>query len=80
MSDSSTNPRTLRGTVVSAKAKDTITVAVERFVKHPKYHKFIKRTKRYQAHDSGNTAQEGDEVTITETRPVSKTKRFTLTR
>jgi len=72
------NPRTLRGVVVSDKMTDTIVVAVERFLKHPKYHKFIKRTKKYHAHDEGNTAQVGDQVEITETKPISKTKRFTL--
>lgn len=78
MTDQSKTPRKLSGTVVSAKMKDTIVVAVERFVKHPKYHKFIKRTKRYQAHDGGNTKQEGDKVTIVETKPISKNKRFTV--
>lgn len=78
MTDQSTNPRQLTGTVVSSKMKDTIVVAVERFVKHAKYHKFIKRTKRYQAHDVGNTKHEGDKVTIVETKPISKNKRFTV--
>ena len=78
MEHKSTNPRKLTGTVVSTKMKNTITVAVERFVKHPKYHKFIKRTRRYFAHDEGNTKHEGDKVTIIETKPISKNKRFTL--
>ena len=68
----------MSGTVVSTKMKDTIVVAVERFFKHPKYHKFIKRTSRYQAHDEGNSAQEGDKVTIIETKPISKNKRFMI--
>lgn len=72
------NRRTLRGTVVSAKMQDTITVAVERFVKHPKYHKFIRRTKKYLVHDADNTATEGMAVVIQETRPRSKRKRFEL--
>ena len=72
------NPRTLTGTVVSDKMTDTIVVAVERFVKHPKYQKFLKSTKRYHVHDAGNTAKEGDKVTITETKPISKKKRFVL--
>tara|TARA_B100000686_G_C16442368_1_gene787637 strand:+ start:372 stop:632 length:261 start_codon:yes stop_codon:yes gene_type:complete len=72
------NPRKLRGTVVSNKMKDTVMVAVERFVQHPKYKKFFKSTKRYAAHDEGNTAQVGDVVEIVETRPISKTKKFTL--
>ncbi len=74
------NPRKLTGTVVSNKMTDTIVVAVERFVKHPKYQKFLKSTKRYHAHDAGNTAQEGDKVTIIETKPISKKKRFTLSK
>lgn len=70
------NGRVFRGTVVSAKMKDTIAVAVERYVKHPKYKKFIRRKKKFLAHDSGNTRVEGDMVTIRETAPRSKRKRF----
>jgi small subunit ribosomal protein S17 len=58
--------------------KDTITVAVERYVKHPKYQKFMRRTKKFLVHDAGNTAKEGDIVDIGETRPLSKRKRFEL--
>jgi small subunit ribosomal protein S17 len=58
--------------------KDTITVAVERYVKHPKYQKFMRRTKKFLVHDAGNTAKEGDVVDIRETRPLSKRKRFEL--
>jgi len=68
--------KTLTGVVVSDKMKDTIVVAVSRFVKHPKYHKFVKRVKRYHAHDPGNTKKEGDTVDILECKPVSKTKHF----
>lgn len=68
--------KTLKGTVVSDKMKDTVVVLVERYVKHAKYGKYIKRRKRYAAHDAGNTKHVGDAVTIVETRPVSKTKRF----
>jgi small subunit ribosomal protein S17 len=68
--------REFRGTVVSTKMKDTVTVAVERYVKHPKYQKFQRRTKKFLAHDEGNTVQEGDVVTIRETRPISKRKTF----
>ncbi len=71
-------PRVLSGVVVSAKMKDTIVVAVTRFVKHPKYRKFIKRVKRYHAHDAGNTKKEGDKVDIIECRPISKLKHFTI--
>lgn len=63
---------------MSAKMKNTIVVAVTRFVKHPKYRKFIARVKRYHVHDEGNTAKEGDKVLIRETRPISKTKHFTI--
>lgn len=70
--------RVLHGTVVSTKMKDTITVAVERYVKHPKYQKFMKRTKKFLVHDAGNTAQEGAMVEIRECRPLSRRKHFTL--
>ncbi len=70
--------RILSGTVVSAKMKDTITVAVERYVQHPKYKKFMRRTKKFLVHDAGNTATEGMLVDIQETRPLSKRKRFIL--
>ncbi len=72
------NGRVLRGTVVSTKMKDTITVAVERYVMHPKYKKFMRRTKKYLVHDAGNTAKEGMVVDIKETRPLSKRKSFEL--
>ena len=73
-----TNPRRLTGIVTSTKMQDTAVVAVERLVRHPRYQKYIKTTKKYQAHDVGNTAQEGDKVTIEETKPISKNKRFVL--
>lgn len=73
-----TNGRVLRGTVVSTKMQDTITVAVERYVMHPKYKKFMRRTKKFLVHDKGNTAKEGDKVEIRETRPLSKRKHFEL--
>lgn len=68
----------LTGTVVSNKMKDTIVVEVSRYVKHPKYQKFIKSSKKFKAHDAGNTAQIGDKVEIEETKPVSKDKHFKL--
>ncbi len=58
--------------------KDTITVAVERYEKHPKYKKYMRRTKKFLVHDSGNTAKEGEVVDIRETRPLSKRKHFEL--
>ncbi len=70
--------RTLRGMVVASKMQDTITVAVERYVKHPKYKKYQRRTKKYLVHDAGNTAALGDTVTIRECNPRSKRKRFEL--
>lgn len=70
--------RVLRGTVVSTKMQDTITVAVERYIKHPKYKKYQRRTKKFLVHDKGNTAQVGEKVDIIETRPISKRKRFAL--
>jgi len=70
--------RVLRGTVVSTKMKDTITVAVERYVKHPKYKKYQRRTKKYLVHDAGNTATLGAVVDIHEVRPISRRKHFTL--
>ncbi len=70
--------RVLRGTVVSTKMQDTITVAVERYVMHPKYKKFMRRTKKFLVDDKGNTAHEGDKVEIRETRPLSKRKHFEL--
>ncbi len=73
-----TKRRILRGRVVSTKMKDTITVAVERYVKHPKYKKFMRRTKKFLVHDAGNTAKEGDVVDIRETRPLSRHKHFEL--
>lgn len=73
-----TKPQSFRGTVVKTAMKDTATVAVSRYVKHPKYKKYQVRTKKYQVHDEGNTAKVGDEVTIIASRPISKLKRFTL--
>ncbi len=70
--------RTLRGKVVSTKMQDTITVAVERYVKQPKYKKFMRRTKKFLVHDAGNTAKEGQVVDIREIRPMSKRKHFEL--
>jgi len=72
------NGRVLRGTVVSSKMTDTITVAVERYVMHPKYKKFMRRTKKFLVHDKGNTAKVGTTVDIKETRPISKRKSFEL--
>ena len=66
------------GLVVSAKMDKTITVKVERRVKHPIYGKYMKRSNKIHAHDPENVCQEGDLVTIEETRPISKTKAWKL--
>lgn len=68
--------RVLKGKVVSDKMKDTVVVLVERYIKLPKYEKYVTRTKRYKAHDAGNTKKIGDIVNIEECRPMSKDKRF----
>ncbi len=72
------NPRKLTGVVVSAKMQDTAVVKVDRYEKHPKYGKFMTTSKKYSVHNPGNAAQEGDKVTIIESKPISKTKRFTI--
>jgi small subunit ribosomal protein S17 len=66
------------GRVVSNKMQKTITVAVDRKVKHPIYGKFVNRTTKFKAHDEANTAGIGDTVRIMETRPLSKDKRWRL--
>ncbi len=66
--------RVLQGLVVSDKCHQTVTVLVERRVMHPLYKKFIKRSKRYHAHDAENRCKAGDMVRIRECRPISKTK------
>lgn len=70
--------RILSGVVVSTKMKDTVVVQVNRFVKHAKYAKFMQITKRFKAHDAGNTKNVGDKVEIKETRPISKDKHFII--
>jgi len=70
--------RTLKGTVVSDKANNTIVVKVERRFKHPIYSKFVTTSKKYHAHDEKNTAKTGDVVTIIESRPHSKLKKWEL--
>ena len=70
--------RTMIGTVTSAKTEKTISVEVERTFKHAKYGKFLRKRKRYLAHDEERQAQPGDLVEITSTRPLSKRKRWRL--
>jgi small subunit ribosomal protein S17 len=68
--------REVSGTVVSNKMDRTVVVQVERLVKHPLYKKYIRRRNKFRAHDKDNACQIGDRVTIIETRPLSKTKRW----
>jgi small subunit ribosomal protein S17 len=70
--------RRLTGKVVSDKANKTIVVNVNRRFKDPLYGKFVNKSKKYHAHDENNTAKEGDNVTIMESRPFSKTKKWVL--
>ena len=70
--------RTLTGRVVSNKMNKTIAVEIERLVKHPRYGKYIRRTTKLLAHDETNQSREGDTVTITECRPLSRNKSWRL--
>ena len=79
MSETTSIKRTLIGRVVSDKMDKTVTVLVERKVKHPMYGKVMVRSKKYHAHNDGNTAKAGDLVEIVETRPVSRTKTWAVT-
>lgn len=71
-----TKKKTLKGTVVSDKMDKTVVVSVSRFVKHPKYLKYLKVAKKFKAHDEENAYKTGDKVLIEETRPLSKDKTF----
>ena len=73
-----TNPRILTGVVTSNKADKTVTVKIERKVKHPLYGKVIKRATKVHAHDENNTASIGDIVSVKECRPISKSKTWIL--
>jgi small subunit ribosomal protein S17 len=75
-----TRRRTVEGIVTSDKMTQTITVLVERTYKHPKYGKYIRKAKKYHAHDEEGTAKPGDLVEIAECRPMSKLKRWRLVR
>ena len=76
--NTATKGKVLTGVVVKAAMKDTCTVVIERYVKHPKYEKYLKSTKKYLVHDAGNTAKVGDKVAIREVKPISKRKFFAL--
>ena len=79
MSETTSIKRALIGRVVSDKMDKTVTVLVERKVKHPVYGKVMVRSKKYHAHNEGNTARAGDLVQIEEGRPISRTKSWTVT-
>jgi small subunit ribosomal protein S17 len=70
--------RQIVGRVVSSKMNKTVTVLVERSVKHPVYGKYVRRSTKLHAHDENNQCREGDLVAIVETRPLSRTKHFRL--
>jgi small subunit ribosomal protein S17 len=72
--------KTLQGVVVSTKMKDTVVVSIDSFKKHPKYGKYIKRQNKIMAHDAGNLCKDGQVIEITETKPISKNKRFKVVR
>ena len=70
--------KVLSGVVIKNSGDKTVSVEVVRSVKHPRYHKIIKRTKKYAAHDELNSCKVGDKVEIEESRPISKNKRFVV--
>lgn len=74
------NQKTKTGTVVSNKMDKTVVVSVERLVKHQAYQKFTRTKAKFMAHDEGNECQVGDRVLLTETRPLSKQKRFKVSK
>jgi small subunit ribosomal protein S17 len=78
MTENNEKIRTVTGRVVSDKMDKTITVMVERLIKFPIYGKYVKRSTKYMAHDEQNQAKQGDVVSITSCRPLSKNKTFKL--
>ncbi len=78
MSEDQKQAKTVTGTVVSNKMDKTISVRVERTVKHPLYGKYVRRSTKYMAHDESNECGEGDVVVIESTRPMSKNKTWRL--
>jgi small subunit ribosomal protein S17 len=79
MSETTSSKRALVGRVVSDKMEKTVTVLIERKVKHPMYGKVMVRSRKYHAHNEGNLAKAGDLVEIVETRPVSRSKSWAVT-
>jgi small subunit ribosomal protein S17 len=80
MTETTSIKRTLVGRVTSDKMDKTVTVLVERRVKHPVYGKFITKSKKYHAHDETNEIGEGDLIEIEETRPISRSKTWRVTK
>jgi len=78
MTENTASARTVEGKVVSNKAEKTISVLVERRVKHPLYGKYIRKSSKFLAHDESNECGEGDTVQIEECRPLSKNKSWRL--
>jgi small subunit ribosomal protein S17 len=78
MSEENKVHRTLTGRVVSNKMDKTVSVAVERLIKHPVYGKYIRRTTKVLAHDASNECKTGDRVAISECRPISKNKSWSV--
>jgi small subunit ribosomal protein S17 len=78
MSEETKTRRTVVGRVVSNKMDKTVSVAIERMIKHPVYGKYIRRTSKVLAHDATNDCKEGDRVSISECRPISKNKSWTV--
>lgn len=76
--DHTPKPQTFEGVVVKTAMKDTVTVSVSRYVKHPKYQKYQVRSKKFLVDDPGNTVAVGDKVTIVATKPLSKLKSFKI--
>lgn len=78
MAETNKSERVLTGRVISNKMDKTITVSIERKVKHPIYGKYVKQTTKLHAHDEDNQCSEGDVVSIKECRPISRLKKFQL--
>ena len=78
MSEENKTQRTITGRVVSDKMDKTVSVAIERLIKHPVYGKYIRRTSKVLAHDAANECKPGDTVQISECRPISKNKSWSV--
>jgi len=76
--ETKSNNRTIKGVVISDKMESTVVVAVTRLKKHPKCRKYYKSTRKFKAHDPEGQYHEGDKVLIQETKPMSKTKRWSV--